>query len=220
MIEENIKIIHDRIVAACGRVGSDPGAVTLLAVTKTVSVEDIAHALRLGIRQIGESRIQEALAKFPALKLEGVSKHLIGHLQTNKAKKAVELFDVIESLDRLDLAREIDRHAKAAGKSQECYLEIKVSEEETKFGLPSGEADDFLNKIAEFGNINITGVMAMAPYFEDPELARPFFRKAADIFKKLNCRGCRTLSMGMSGDFDIAVEEGANMVRIGTALFK
>ena len=220
MIEEKIKIINDRIAAACCRVGSDPRTVVLLAVTKTVSVENIQDALRFGIRHIGESRVQEALAKFPALKLDGVSKHLIGHLQTNKAKKAVELFDVIQSLDRLELAREIDRHAKASGKTQECYIEIKVSQEDTKFGLPAEEAEDFLNKAKEFGNINITGVMAMAPYFDDPGLSRPYFRRAGDVFKTLKGRGLKTLSMGMSGDFEVAVEEGSNMVRVGTALFK
>jgi len=220
MIEEKIRFINQRITAACGRVGIDPCGVTLLAVTKTVNAADIDAAIRSGVRHVGESRVQEALAKLPGLKLDGVKKHLIGHLQTNKAKKAVEFFDVIQSLDRLELASEIDRHAASLGKVQECFLEIKVSPEDTKFGLPAGETDSFLEAAGQFKHINISGLMTMAPYFEDPWLARPFFARAREVFEGLKARGLKTLSMGMSGDFEVAIEEGSNMVRIGTAIFK
>lgn len=221
MIEDKIKSTRDKIVSACRRSGLDPAGIIVVGVTKTVSAEKVSAALKAGIRDIGESRIQEAAAKFPSLELTGVKKHLIGHLQTNKSKKAVELFDVIQSLDRLDLAKEIDRHAKAAGKVQECLLEIKVSDEATKFGIPCEEAEELVRQTASLGNIRITGLMTMAPFFDDPEKARPFFRKAKKLYDDLKAvYGFSTLSMGMSGDFEIAVEEGANMVRIGTAIFK
>lgn len=220
MIEEKVKNIHERIASACRRVGVDPACIRLLAVTKTAGADKVRELLKHGINAIGESKIQESAAKFKELNLKGVEKHLIGHLQTNKIKKAVELFDVIQSLDRFELAREINESAKAIGKVQDCFLEIKVSPEETKFGLSPENAENFLNSAQELKNINITGIMAMAPYFEDPELARPYFRKARDVFNSLKHRGLDTLSMGMSGDFEVAIEEGANMIRVGTAIFK
>jgi PLP dependent protein len=220
MIEENFRIVNDRIVSACRRVGSDPAGIRLVAVTKTVSDEKIREILKYGVSDLGESKVQETMAKFSKLSLKGVTKHLIGHLQTNKAKKAVELFDVIQSLDRFELAHEINRHAAGMGKIQECYLEIKVSPEETKFGLSPENAENFLNTSRELKNICITGIMAMAPHFEDPELARPFFRKASEVFNSLKGRGLTTLSMGMSDDFEVAIEEHANMIRVGTAIFK
>jgi pyridoxal phosphate enzyme (YggS family) len=220
MIEDKIKNINLRILSACRRSGVEPSGVMLLAVTKTVSDEKIKEVLKCGITHIGESKVQEAAAKFPNLELKGITKHLIGRLQTNKAKKAVEIFDVIQSLDRYELAHEINRHASGMGKVQECYLEIKVSPEETKFGLSPENAENFLNTAQGLKNIRITGIMAMAPYFDDPELAAPYFRKARTVFDNFKGMGLKTLSMGMSGDFEIAIEEGANMIRIGTAIFK
>ena len=221
MIEEKIKSIKEKINAACRRSNIDPAGITVVGVTKTVNVENIAEALKTGIKDIGESRIQEASAKFPLLELKGIKKHLIGHLQTNKAKKAVELFDVIQSLDSLELAREIDRHSKSFVKVQECLVEVKVSPEDTKFGLAPESIERFLDSVKDLKNIKITGIMAMAPYFDDAELARPYFKRAKQIFDSLKCRfAISVLSMGMSGDFEAAVEEGANMVRIGSAIFK
>lgn len=220
MIEDKIKNINLRVLSACKRSGVEPSGITLLAVTKTVSDEKLKEVLKCGITHIGESRVQEAVAKFPGLKLKGVKKHFIGRLQTNKAKKAVELFDVIQSIDSYELAHEINRHASSMGKVQECYLEIKVSPEETKFGLSPENAENFLNTAQGLKNIRITGIMAMAPYFNDPELAAPFFRKARTVYDSFKNMGLKTLSMGMSGDFEIAIEEGATMIRIGSAIFK
>jgi len=221
MIEEKIKSIKERIVVACGHSNIEPAGITVVGVTKMVNVKNIEAALKAGIKNIGESRIQEASAKFPLIELSGIRKHLIGHLQTNKVKKAVELFDVIQSLDRTELAREIDRHAKSLGKVQECLIEVKVSPEETKFGLAPEDAEGFISSVALLKNIKVNGIMAMAPYFDDTELARPYFKKAKQIFDSLRSRaGISVLSMGMSGDFEVAIEEGANMVRIGTAIFK
>jgi len=221
MIEEKIKSIKEKIIAACRRSNVDPAGIIVVGVTKTVNAENMAVALKAGIKDIGESRIQEASAKFPLLELSGVRKHLIGHLQTNKAKKAVELFDVIQSLDSIELAREIDRHSKNLGKVQECLIEVKVSPEDTKFGLSPEDAERFISSITDLKNIKITGLMAMAPYFDDTELARPYFKKVKQIFNSLQGRAeISMLSMGMSGDFEVAIEEGANMVRIGSAIFK
>jgi pyridoxal phosphate enzyme (YggS family) len=220
MIEDKIKNINLRVLSACKRSGVEPSGITLLAVTKTVSDEKIKEVLKCGITHIGESRVQEAVAKFQGLKLKGVTKHFIGRLQTNKAKKAVEIFDVIQSIDSYELAHEVNRHASCMGKVQECYLEIKVSPEETKFGLSPENAENFLNTAQGLKNIRITGIMAMAPYFNDPEQAAPFFRKARTVYDSFKNMGLKNLSMGMSGDFEIAIEEGATMVRIATAKFK
>lgn len=221
MIEEKIKIVKEKVFAACRRSKIDPAGITVVGVTKTVSADNVALALKSGITDIGESRIQEAFAKFPLLDLNGIKKHLIGHLQTNKAKRAVEIFDVIQSLDRIDLAREIDKHAKSFGKVQECLVEIKVSPEDTKFGLAPEEIEAFISSVELLKNIKVTGIMAMAPYFDDTELSRPYFKKAKQVFDSIKTRaGISVLSMGMSGDFEVAIEEGANMVRIGGAIFK
>jgi pyridoxal phosphate enzyme (YggS family) len=194
-------------------------------VTKTFPAENISECLRAGIKDIGESRIQEAEGKFKQVEGIGVvKKHLIGHLQTNKAKKAVELFDVIQSLDSERLAVEINKAALAAGKVQDCLLEIKVSEEESKFGIAPEGLRELAESAAALKNIRILGIMGMAPFFENPEQARPYFAKLRKIFDEaraeLKLPGFETLSMGMSHDFEIAVEEGSTMVRIGTAIFK
>jgi hypothetical protein len=224
MIEENLKYIHDSIASACVRSGRRRQDVTLVAVTKTFSSSEVEKALTAGISGIGENKIQEAEGKFKELgaRLSGIQRHFLGHLQTNKAKKAVELFDVIQSLDSLKLAREIDKCAAAAGKAQDCLIELKVSGEETKFGVSEHDIFDFAAQLAEFENINVRGMMTMAPYFEDKSLSRPYFKLAKQVFdrfleKRLN--NFRILSMGMSADFEVAIEEGSNMVRIGTAIF-
>jgi pyridoxal phosphate enzyme (YggS family) len=201
-------------------------SVTVVAVTKTVDAGRVAAALDAGITDIGESRLQEAAVKFAALgtRLSGVRKHLIGHLQTNKAKKAVELFDVIQSVDSLHLAEVINTHAAVQGKTQDCLLEIKVSEEATKHGIEPLSIEDVYAAILKLTNIRICGLMAMAPFFGDPQMARPFFNKARSLFDRMSQKfpnpDFKILSMGMSNDYLVAVEEGSTMVRIGTALFK
>lgn len=223
MIEDNVRLIREKIAEACGRSGRSPQEVTLIAVTKTVPGERVKEALTAGVRDIGESRIQEAQEKFSQLSASRgpVKKHLIGHLQTNKAKKAVELFDLIHSVDSFRLAEELDRQAARIGKDQECLLEVNVSGEASKFGAAPDDVPDLIERIRGMKNLRLAGIMTMAPYSEDPEAARPYFRRAKEILdaaRRAN-PGMAALSMGMSGDFEVAVEEGATMVRVGTAIF-
>lgn len=223
MIQENIRLIREKIANACGRSGRSAQDVTLIAVTKTVPGERVKEALTAGVRDIGESRIQEAQEKFLQLagSLDAVRKHLIGHLQTNKAKKAVELFDLIHSVDSVRLAEELDRQASRAGKVQECLLEVNVSGEESKFGAPPEEVPGLVVRIRGMKNLRLRGMMTMAPFAADPEAARPYFKRAKTIFDAMRAADPEMayLSMGMSGDFEVAVEEGATLVRVGTAIF-
>jgi PLP dependent protein len=200
-------------------------SVALVAVTKTIGVDRIAVALDAGIANVAESRIQEASLKFAALssRLLGVRKHFIGTLQTNKAKKAVEMFDLIQSIDRIRLAEVIDACAGQRGKVQDCLLEIKVSDEPTKRGIDPQSIEAVYADVLKLKNIRICGLMAMAPFFDDNESARPFFKKSREIFERLRQKFhdpvFTILSMGMSNDYRVAVEEGSTMVRIGTGLF-
>ncbi|MBN1822816.1 MAG: YggS family pyridoxal phosphate-dependent enzyme [Endomicrobiales bacterium] len=223
MNEQKIKLINQRISESAAKSGRPAEDITLVAVTKTVPPEEIARAVASGVRDIGENKVQEAMKKFDAMgeSLKGVKKHYIGHLQTNKAKKAVEIFDVIQSLDSIPLAEEIQKHAAGIGKIQDCLVEVKVSDEEAKYGLAPEGLGEFVEKAARFGNIRLAGLMTMAPFFEDPEKTRPYFKRAREAFEKIKAGngGFRFLSMGMSNDFTVAIEEGANMVRIGTAIF-
>jgi pyridoxal phosphate enzyme (YggS family) len=197
-------------------------AIELIAVTKTIQYKDILRALQGGIKDIAESKIQEALPKFELLKgeLNSVKKHFIGHLQSNKAKKAVENFDLIHSLDSLDIATDINKHALHLQKIQECLIEVKVSNEITKTGIAPSQVEglyaDICNKLP---NVLIRGLMIITPNFADIEDARPYFRQGYDLFAKMKNDSFNILSMGMSQDFKIAIEEGSNMVRIGTAIF-
>jgi pyridoxal phosphate enzyme (YggS family) len=220
-IADNISSIVNRIShAASGR------DIKLIAVTKTFSADCVKEALSCGITDIAESKIQEALPKFEVLsnKLDNVNKHFIGHLQSNKAKKAVLNFDLIQSLDSIDLAKDINRHAEAANKVQNCLIELKVSSEGTK----TGALEDKVFEIYKYcktscKNISVNGIMTIAPYFDDKEQVRPYFKKAFEVFSKLqkesNDNNFKILSMGMSDDFEIAIQEGSNMVRVGTAIF-
>lgn len=225
MFEEQFGHIRERIVKACERHGRDPGDVTLVAVTKTFGPEAVRAAADNGVKDIGESRIQEAAEKFALLgdEMSELHRHLIGHLQTNKVKKAVELFDVIQSLDRWSLAAEIQKQAERLGKTQDCLIEIKVSPEETKHGLSPDELPEFSRQLKSCPNIRVMGIMAMAPYFEDTEQSRPYFVRARAAFETLKqlpgYESVSVLSMGMSGDFEAAIAEGSTMVRVGTALF-
>jgi pyridoxal phosphate enzyme (YggS family) len=220
MLKDTLNSLKDRIFSSARRSGRGPEEITLLAVTKTVPLEIINEAIDLGITDIGENKVQEAQGKFGSIR-PTVRKHFIGHLQSNKAKKAVELFDLIESVDSLSLAEEIERHASNLNKVQECMLEVKMSPEKTKFGLSGEEAETLLDKIQGLKHVRVVGIMTMAPYSDDPQSSRPFFRTAKVLFDKLKTKypGFKYLSMGMSDDFEVAIEEGANMVRIGTALF-
>lgn len=220
-IARNINYITGKITnAAKGR------KITLIAVTKTFSADCIKQAIEAGILDIAESKIQEALPKFEVLSnsLKDVNKHFVGHLQSNKAKKTVLNFDLIQSLDSIKLANDINRHAKDIGKIQKCLIELKVSQEETKTGASKEKAIEIYNHcISNCSNVLVCGIMTIAPYFEDKELVRPYFKLAYNVFKNIQKIGSNgnfnILSMGMSDDFEIAIQEGSNMVRIGTAIF-
>jgi pyridoxal phosphate enzyme (YggS family) len=212
--------VRHAIGEAARRAGRDPSEIELVAVSKTQPVEAIIEAMREGITCFGENKVQEARGKIDSLG-RGVW-HLIGHLQTNKAKEAVRLFDSIDSVDRIDLAEEIDRRAEAIGKIQNVLLQVNIAGESTKFGCAAGSAPELAEAINALPRLCLCGLMTIAPYSDDPEKSRPHFAGLRILRDKIEQEtGLRlpVLSMGMSGDFAVAVEEGSTSVRIGTALF-
>jgi len=222
-LRENIKRINERIAGAASRAGRKPEDVQLVAVTKTVETEKIREGIEAGLKVLGENRVQEAEGKILELG-HGVQWHMIGHLQTNKVKKAVMLFDMIHSVDSLHLAFEIDKRSSALGKHMPILLQVDLAGEETKSGFSKEELFDALPQMAGLDHIKVWGVMTIPPFSPDPEASRPYFRELSDLREKIAGiypEGIRMdiLSMGMSQDFEVAIQEGANMVRIGTALF-
>ncbi|MCX5697798.1 MAG: YggS family pyridoxal phosphate-dependent enzyme [Candidatus Omnitrophica bacterium] len=229
MIGENFEKVKARIAAACARVKRDPAEITLVAVTKGRNVDEIAQAVAAGAIDIGENMIQEALVKFNAKPLaishKPIKWHMVGHLQTNKVKEAVGIFDLIHSIDSLRLAIEIDKQAAKINKIQDVLIEIKTSPEATKSGILPQEAGKLIEEIAHFKNIALKGFMTIAPLVDDPEKARPYFRilrELKDSFSHVQyaISHMPILSMGMTDDFEVAIEEGATMVRIGRAIFE
>ena len=219
----NIGRIREVVAQAAARSGRSPAEVRLMAVTKTVDDERIAAAMQDGVDIIGENYVQEAKRKIETLG-KGCEWHLIGRLQTNKAKYAVRLFDMIHSVDRLELAAEIDRRAAAAGHLMKILIEVNVSGEETKNGVPLADAADLVRRIAPLANLSIRGLMTMPPWFDDPEEARPFFRALRELRDRIAVERIprvemTELSMGMTGDYPVAVEEGATIIRIGRGIF-
>jgi hypothetical protein len=212
--------VQERIERAADRGGRRSDTVTLVAVSKTIPADGIREALACGVRILGENRVQEAREKIARLGALA-SWHLVGHLQTNKAKLAVQLFDCIHSLDSVRLAEEVSRCAEAAGKLQRCLVEVNVGDEPQKSGASEAEVREILAAARRLPGIEIEGLMAVPPFLEDPEEVRPFFRKLRLLRDALCGEGfpLTELSMGMTHDFEIAVEEGATLVRIGTALF-
>ncbi|MDD4939758.1 MAG: YggS family pyridoxal phosphate-dependent enzyme [Candidatus Omnitrophica bacterium] len=225
MIRDNIFKVRERVDAACLRAKREPSAVTIVAVSKGRPAEQVKEALGAGILDIGENRVQEALLKYDQLRDSGlvIKWHMVGHLQTNKVKDAVRIFDLIQSVDSLRLAEEIDRQASKINKVQDILFEIKTSPEETKTGVDPDKAAEVMKEAGRLKNINVKGLMTIAPIVEDPGQARQFFRKLREISENLFGRHPETdasvLSMGMTDDFETAVEEGATMVRIGRAIF-
>ncbi len=222
-IAENLNLVMDRIASAARRAGRDPSSIKLVAVTKTVDVDKIREAVSAGATILGENRVQEAREKIEKLG-EIASWHLIGRLQTNKAKYAVKLFDLIHSVDGIELARELDRQAAKFGKVQNVLIEVSIAGEASKAGVVFSDAPELIKEAAKHRNISIKGLMTMPPFSENPEDSRPHFwklRELADAIIKEGIPGVSMseLSMGMSGDFEVAVEEGATMVRVGTAIF-
>jgi pyridoxal phosphate enzyme (YggS family) len=232
MICDNIAAVKGKIRQAAQKSGRSPDDITLVCVTKGRSLEEIKEALACGITNIGENRVQEALLKHgelyaPRSALPAIKWHLIGHLQTNKAGDAVAMFDLIHSVDSLKLAKEIDRQAARINKVQDILIEVNISGEASKYGLKAEELIKVVSDIIILQNIKVCGLMTMAPVVRDKEEARPYFRKLhqlqgevnsclSSVFRPLSSE----LSMGMSGDYEVAVEEGATIVRIGTAIFE
>jgi len=222
-IAANIEKIKQRIAAACSRAGRDPHSVELMAVTKTVSTERILQAVDAGITLLGENYVQEAREKQELL--GGRARmHLIGHLQTNKAKYAVRLFDCVHSVDRLELAQELNKRAKAVNRILDILIEVNVSGEQTKNGVSPAQVRELIGRIAGLENLSVRGLMTMAPYSDDPETSRPYFQALRqlrdDIAREEIPRvQMAELSMGMTDDFEVAIEEGSTIVRIGRAIF-
>ncbi|MFQ6032365.1 MAG: YggS family pyridoxal phosphate-dependent enzyme, partial [Candidatus Zixiibacteriota bacterium] len=205
------------------RMGKNKEDIKLVAVTKTVNLESIKEAINRGIQIIGENRVQEAESKFVQI-TQKVEKHLVGHLQTNKAKKAVELFDFIQSVDSQRIAQEISRRASQMGKVMDVLVEINTSGEKTKFGIDTHQAISFIKSISNLEGIKIKGLMTIGLFSDNPEDTRPCFKKLKAIFDQLKSEKVpnvemKYLSMGMTNDFEVAIQEGSNMVRIGTGIF-
>lgn len=220
-IAANLNSIQTRIAAACQRAGRDPASVTLMAVTKTHPPETVQAAADLGLVYVGENKVQEAKAKIPLCpgKLRW---HMIGHLQSNKVRDAVELFEMIQGVDSLAIAQEINKRCEAASKTMPILLEVNVAGEASKFGYAPERLLAELAEINALPRVEVHGLMCIPPWKPDAEQVRPFFRQAREL--KQRCEEILgaplpQLSMGMSGDFEAAIEEGATLVRIGTALF-
>ncbi|HQP91948.1 MAG TPA: YggS family pyridoxal phosphate-dependent enzyme [Candidatus Omnitrophota bacterium] len=229
MVGDNLSQVRQRVEEAAKRSNRTLKDIILVAVTKTVEEGYIFEALDQGARDLGESRIQEVLLKFDKVNGYALKQgyklvwHMIGHLQTNKAKDAVRMFDLIHSLDSMHLAVELDKQAKKIGKVQDVLLEVKTSPEATKYGFLPEEIEGALIEIAGLKNLQIKGLMTIAPFSDNAEKARPYFKQLKDLQVSLNKRtsdvGLRILSMGMTDDFEVAIEEGSDMVRIGRAIF-
>jgi PLP dependent protein len=214
-IEQNIRELQRRIARACDRAGHSPDEVTLVAVTKTVDVSAIEAAFNAGIRHFGESRVQEAKPKIEQLrKLKpGITWHMVGHLQTNKAKTAADIFDIIHSIDSLKLAETLNN---CSQKKLPILIQVNVSAEVTKSGFQILEVNEAVKQIGKLANLDIQGLMTIGPWIDNAEEVRPVFRRMRQLRDSL---GLRHLSMGMSDDFEVAIEEGATLVRIGRAIF-
>jgi len=224
-IAEALKNVLENIRSSAVKAGRNPDEIKLIAVSKTVELQRVIEAVNAGATILGENRVQEAKSKIEDLRTLDTNLkpewHLIGNLQKNKAKTAVELFDLIHSVDSADLAAELNKHAKNAGIVQKVLVQIKLSDEPTKHGAFENELMGLLNTVMGMDNLNLLGLMTIPPFFDDPEEARPYFRKLRQIAETISAKGfpINELSMGMSNDYKVAIEEGATMVRIGTAIF-
>jgi len=214
-IRANLGRVQEAVARACARAGRSPDHVLLIAVSKTVDAERIRLAIAAGVAALGENRVQEAREKIEALG-RPVPWHLIGSLQTNKAKEAARLFDWIHSVDRLELARELSRRAHGAERTLDVLLQVNLGDEPQKGGVAPAEVKGLQGAMAGLPGLRVRGLMAIPPVTESPERTRPYFRRLRELRDEL---GLEHLSMGMSADFEVAIEEGATMVRVGTAIF-
>lgn len=221
MIADNLKSVTQRIVRSCEKSDRHPSDVRLVCVTKEAGIDEIKEVLGSGVRDLGEARVKDALSKYREIG-PSADWHLIGHLQANKAKDAVKIFSLIHSVDSLRLAKELDKEARKINKVQDILIQVNTSQEATKFGVAPAEVSGIFKEVVLYPNINIKGFMTIAPEVDDPELARPYFRMLREIKENINSMlnaQCSMLSMGMSNDFEVAIEEGSDIVRIGRAIF-
>jgi pyridoxal phosphate enzyme (YggS family) len=220
IIRENLSRVRERIERAAQKAGRDPKEIELVAVSKTVEVARIKEAIEAGVSILGENYVQEAEKKIEALG-KPVSWHFIGHLQSNKARYAVRLFDVIHSIDSIPLAEELNRRAEQPDRVIKVMIEVNLSKEATKFGTDEEKVLNLAKRIQSSKHLSLEGLMTMPPYFDSPEMSRPYYMALRELKERMTKEGIpmKELSMGMSNDFEIAIEEGATYVRVGTAIF-
>lgn len=221
-IAENLSTVMKRISIAAQSCGRDPQSISLVAATKSQSATAMCKALEAGVGIVGENYIQEAQGKFDILTDPSTRWHFIGRLQSNKAKYAVRIFELIHSVDSVKLAAELDKQAGKTGKVQQILVQVNISREPAKTGVGPEQTLELIRTIAAFPNIRVQGLMTMPPFFDAPELARPYFatlRQLRDKVQHALGMPLKDLSMGMTGDFEVAIQEGATLVRIGTAIF-
>jgi PLP dependent protein len=224
MISDNINTIREKISRACARAGRSSSEVTLIAVGKTFPSSALREALDAGVADVGENYVQELLAKRRDLSGSDVRWHFIGHLQSNKVKNVAGWIHMIHAVDSTALAIEIDRRAAKAGRVIECLLEVNTTGESTKFGVAPGDVTPLVKSLASCDNISLGGLMTIGPFLPDPEGSRPMFRRLRELKGEIGSLAqgnvtMRHLSMGMTGDFEVAIDEGATLIRIGTAIF-
>lgn len=223
IIERNISNVLENIKKTCEAIDKNPEEITLIAVTKTIEPKRMDVALKTGINNIGENKVQEIMEKYDKINYDP-KWHLIGHLQRNKVKYIIDKVDLIHSLDSLRLAKEIDKRAKKVNRIMNLLIQVNISNDDAKFGISHDEIDGFIKEVSMLENIKIEGLMTIVPYVDDTEKVRPYFRKMKEIFDDLKtCSydnvSMEYLSMGMTNDYLVAIEEGANMVRVGTGIF-
>nr|WP_312576002.1 YggS family pyridoxal phosphate-dependent enzyme [Sedimentibacter sp.] len=223
-IKENINIIRNKVAQAAEKSGRNPDDITIIAVSKTVDSLRAKEAVESGLSNLGENRVQEFINKYEQLSNMEIKWHMIGHLQKNKVKYIIDKAELIHSVENLELANEINKRAKQNGIISKVLIELNIGEEDSKFGVKADEIYEFVKAVNQYDNILVTGLMTVAPYEENPENVRWIFIKMKEIYDniskmELKNTDMKYLSMGMTNDFEIAIEEGSNIVRIGTAIF-
>jgi pyridoxal phosphate enzyme (YggS family) len=224
MIHANVDTLRHRMADACQRVGRAPGEVTLVAVSKTFSAEAIREAVHAGVTDVGENYVQELLAKREQLASEHIRWHFVGHLQSNKVRHLASWISLIHAVDSAGVAQEIDRRAARAGRVIDFLVEVNTTGEETKFGIAPDATVSFVRSLADLVHVRVAGLMTIGPFLPDPEGSRPMLRTLRHLRDQVRDLGqanvtMEHLSMGMTGDFEVAIEEGATLIRIGTAIF-
>jgi pyridoxal phosphate enzyme (YggS family) len=224
ILASNLDAVRQRIDRAARSSGRKASDIKLVAVTKTVDPVTVRQAAGLGITAVAENRVQEMLEKYQQLEDLGLEWHMIGHLQTNKVKYIIDKVSLIHSVDRIEVVKEIQKRAGAAGRKANVLVQVNVSAEQSKFGISTADVLPFIEQLSKYRNLLVKGLMTIAPYTDNPEQARPVFRKLRELFdqvKEMSIDGVSMdyLSMGMTGDFEVAIEEGANIIRVGTAIF-